>query len=497
MYKKLASNTVAQVISKVGTALLSIVLIWFLTKYLSVENYGIYNKVYNYLGIFAFLADLGLYTIAIREISRGDISEEKVIGNILSLRVLLGTIMGIFAFLWACFLPWYNSLLILSGIAIIALFTLVSLINSSLLALMQAKMQMEFSLFSLLWGKIMTLLLIITIFLFFTQNIGNNMSLLAVFTAGFIGICATTYANYLYAKKMVSIRFLWDKEYMRHIFFTSLPYALALFLSVLYFKVDMILLSLIEIPEKANISLALYGLPMKIVEVLMVFSWFYLNSLLPHLSKKWKEKNISEMEKFFWISLKFMTSTALLIFICGSILATQIITLIATPEYIFPTLHSYSSVDAFHIALWVLIFYFPAMCCIYLLIASEKQSLLLKINIVIALINIIWNILFIPKYSFYGASFVTLVSQILLFLVTYITITKYYHIERKYIYAMGKSFFLAGGVYYMWYALLPFLWNLHALLQIVIGWGCMTMIYLWGEYVLSKKLLSEFRTKKP
>jgi O-antigen/teichoic acid export membrane protein len=58
LYKKIASNTIAQVISKAITAFISIFLIGILTKYLPIEMYGNYNKVYGYLGIFAFLADL-------------------------------------------------------------------------------------------------------------------------------------------------------------------------------------------------------------------------------------------------------------------------------------------------------------------------------------------------------------------------------------------------------------------------------------------------------
>lgn len=58
MYRKIASNTLAQIVSKMMTAIISIVLIGILTKYLPIEQYGAYNKVYNYLGIFAFLADL-------------------------------------------------------------------------------------------------------------------------------------------------------------------------------------------------------------------------------------------------------------------------------------------------------------------------------------------------------------------------------------------------------------------------------------------------------
>jgi hypothetical protein len=43
-----------------------------------------------------------------------------------------------------------------------------------------------------------------------------------------------------------------------------------LFLSVVYFKVDVVLLSLFEEKSISNTSIALYSLPMKIVEVLMV-----------------------------------------------------------------------------------------------------------------------------------------------------------------------------------------------------------------------------------
>ena len=98
----------------------------------------------------------------------------------------------------------------------------------------------------------------------------SHYAFISVFIAGLVGILLNTYLNYLYARRICPIRFLCDKEYILHIFKISLPYGLALFLSVVYFKIDILLLSLLESPEKADISIALYGLPMKIVEVLMV-----------------------------------------------------------------------------------------------------------------------------------------------------------------------------------------------------------------------------------
>jgi O-antigen/teichoic acid export membrane protein len=76
--------------------------------------------------------------------------------------------------------------------------------------------------------------------------------------------------NYIYALRIEKFGFSFDWEYIKHIVKISLPYGIALFLSVVYFKVDVILLSLLEPEEFANESVALYSLPMRIVEVVMV-----------------------------------------------------------------------------------------------------------------------------------------------------------------------------------------------------------------------------------
>lgn len=184
MYKKIASNTLAQIISKVLTAIISIVLIGLLTKYLPMELYGSYNKIYSYLGIFAFLADLGLYTIAIREIASGNTPKEKIIGNILTLRTILGLAIWGLAILIALVLPGYHDTLTLMAIAIVGAFTLVSLINSSLLALMQSQMKMEFSVVSLIAGKLLNLGLIALALLFiFRESSEVSFAFLAVFVA--------------------------------------------------------------------------------------------------------------------------------------------------------------------------------------------------------------------------------------------------------------------------------------------------------------------------
>lgn len=488
LYKKIASNTIAQIISKVITAGISIFLISILTKYLPIELYGSYNKVYSYLWIFAFLADLGLYTLAIREISRGTLPKEKIIWNILTLRVLMALWVWILSFAIATVLPWYNDSITLIAIAIVGAFTLVSLINSSLLALMQSQMQMEYSLISVVAWKIINISLISFFLIYVFQGANmENIAFISVFIAGFLGISLNTYMNYVYAKKICSIKFLFDWAYIQHIFRVSLPYGIALFLSVVYFKIDVILISLLESPEKADISIALYGLPMKIVEVLMVLWGFYLNSVLPSLSEKFRLWKSAEISDILGTSLKVLISFSLCIFILWSSLATDIISIIATPEYINPEGHIFNSPLALSIALGVLLFHFISLAFIYVLIASEKQWLLLKINLWITGINIIWNIILIPYYSFIGAALITLMSQAILMSVSAYVVLKKYTIPKKYYLSILKTLMLWCVTIVLFQALVSqaSLWSLWNVFIYGFVFAC---LYAWAEYKISKKL---------
>ena len=125
--RKIYSNTIAQIAGKILTALISIVMIKILTNYLDIAGYGLYSKIYNYLSIFAVIADLGLYTITVRELSAhkdDEVMVRKISGNILSLRTLSGIIIIAVSLLISLGLAGYDSPTATIGIAIAGLFTL-------------------------------------------------------------------------------------------------------------------------------------------------------------------------------------------------------------------------------------------------------------------------------------------------------------------------------------------------------------------------------------
>lgn len=422
MYKKVFINTIAQILSKAWTALISILLLSILTNYLTQELFWLYSKVYNYLGIFAFLADLWLYTITIREITKNSSETKNIVSNVMTLRTILWIIIIVLSVWIAYFLPWYNNKIALVSIFIISIFTLVSLINSSVLALMQAKLKMEFSLFSAILWKLATFVwILLTVFIFFKKDIILDYSVPFYFImlSWLLWITINTLMNYFYTKKICDIWFSFDYKYMKYIFKISLPYGLALFLSVVYFKVDIVLLSIIEPEKLSNYSIALYSLPMKIVEVLMVIGWFYLNSILWELSKNFELKKFKEINSILNISFKLLFSFSLFLLVSWTIFRNNIIEIVANREYISSPGHIYSSSSVFFIVLLVLVFYFISNLFIYILISSNNEKKLLKINIIVALFNIIWNILVIPKYSFMWSWIVTVLSQLLLLIIWY------------------------------------------------------------------------------
>lgn len=423
MLKKIATNTLAQVFSKIITATISIVLLWLITNYLTIEFFGVYNKIFNYIFIFAFLVDLGLYAITVKEISANKNNSEYIFWNILTLRLLSAILVIIFSLWIAYFLPWYNSTIVLTWVFITSIFTFFSLINSNILALMQAHMKMEFSIISVIVNKLFVLGFTYYVIKYLYPNpeiIWFNKPFFLIIWAVSIWMFINMILNYFYAKKITNIKLNFDFKYIKEIFLKSLPYWIALFLSVVYTKIDIILLSLIENWEIADRSIALYSLPLKIMDVFMIIWWFFMNSLLPSLSENYKQNNYKKIETIIINALKVMISMGVIIISLWLVFKDYIVKIVANDSYLEKTINNvYTASDAFNIVLFMILFFYIWIIFSYLLIATDKQHKLLKISIVLTIINIVWNIILIPYISFIWAWIATVITQIVFLFLVY------------------------------------------------------------------------------
>jgi O-antigen/teichoic acid export membrane protein len=496
--RKIYTNTLAQIGGKIITALISIFLIKLLTSYLDVAGYGLYSKIYNYLSIFAVIADLGLYTITVRELTKhaDDVKMvAKISGNILTLRTISGILIIFLSLAIAPFLTGYDSQMALIGIFIVSLFTLMGLINSSLMSYLQATLRTEFSLVANTCGKLLTfgMILMFASILFPKWDTNDITIFTLVMVAWLAGNILMTGLTWWYASKYQKIRFMWDSQYILHILRISLPYWLALFLGVIFFKVDIILLSLMEDSSIADTSIALYALPMKIVEVGMMYGTIFLNSLLPVLTTAIEKKDKPKIESLTgkWFELLFGFGLAIAIF--GFAYAPEITRIISTPEFMTTTVMWYSAVDAMRIVIWIFLFYFVSSLSAYIMIARGEQSRMMWINGIIAVVNIIGNLIFIPMYSFIGSAWVTLITQILLMSITWWWIRDTIHIRHSLLFVMAMSIIALMGIWVSQYFVSTFLHSSTSLssiiIQVIIGGIIFSTIYLGGWWQVRKRIV--------
>ena len=114
----------------------------------------------------------------------------------------------------------------LIGIAIVSLFTLMGLINSSLMSYLQATLHTEFSLVANTCGKLLTfgMIFMFSAFLFPRSTTPDIEVFTLVMLAGLAGNILMTGLTWWYANKWQKVTFAWDTTYIRHILTISLPY---------------------------------------------------------------------------------------------------------------------------------------------------------------------------------------------------------------------------------------------------------------------------------
>jgi len=514
--KKILSNTAWQILGRLITSGLGIVTVKFITNYLPTDVYGQYTTLYQYISFFAIGADFGLYTIGIREMAKKEKSENEILANILSIRTILILFTLSLASIIAQFIPAYQNTFIQSGVWIIALSTAIILLYGTLSSILQYKLKMLYSTLCLVIGKIISVSYIIyTIFFLNPDNIERGFHNLLV--AGVIGNATLLLLVIYFVSRETKIYFDFNWSYTKHLVTKALPLGLALILSTVYFKIDVILISILRDYHETGI----YGVPLKIMEIISVIPIFFMNSALPSITKAWQKSN-NNFIRLLHKSWDFLLLLAVPIMIGGMILAYPLTFLISNPQFlsgyhctqniqavytlestaqtecsqikINPTFlwekdqaHNYVYLVGSDIALNLLLlatfFTFLNTLFSFSLVAMDKQKILLLINLIGVIFNIVANLLIIPKYGFVGAAYTTIFSEILIFISGLYALHKLINYHPQILKSL--KIILAGlimgiPVYYLQNITYQYLENLNILILIPIG----VITYLFSLYIL-------------
>ena len=401
--KKIALNTIISGGTRVIELALAFIIIKILTCYLGTEGFGEYSIILAFIFIFNVLADLGLYSIVVREISKPGADERKIASNAFTIRFLIGFFIFISAFLVACLFP-YN-IIVKQGILIGAFGFWFLSMGQVLMGVFQKYLRMDKVAIAELASRIIQVILI----LWFVKL---GFGLLFIISALAISSFVYFILVFIFVQKYVRIRFQFDFVFWKKILRQAWPLAISAIFCMIYFKLDTIFLSVM----KSEADVGIYGLSYKILESIVFFPAMFVGLVMPLLSKY----AFSDLEKFkrvFQRALDFLIISAIPLAIGTLFLSPKIIFLLSSSEF-------EESALVLNILIFACAMIFFGALFSNVIIARNLQKTLAKIYLAGAVANIIANFIFIPRYSYYGAAATTLFTEMMVTILMLIVIFK-------------------------------------------------------------------------
>lgn len=394
--RRVAYNTVAQVLGRVFTTATSIMTVTFLNSSLGPERWGSYVAITTYLGFFSVLADMGLNLLYLREISRMPEKIDEITSKFLGFRLVSAAfVLLAIAPLIATLVPVYRPYG--AVILLLALSQFFLTINQLAVSVVQARLMMDRALIADLAGRVAILAGVVAVV---TKAPAANRLETAVLVV-VVGTLINLLVTYVFVRPMVRFRPVFAWREWPSLFVRVLPMGAMAVLGMIHFKADSVLLTLYR-PE---VEVGIYGNAYKILEILITLPAMFVGGLFPEMNQliqKGRDALWPMMQKAFDLLL----FAAIPVVVGVVLLAPQLIGLL-TRNYV------YESAVSLQLLAFAMIPLFLGTLMAHVLLVVEKQKALSVVELVAVAVNIGLNLYLIPRYSYYGAGAATVLSELL------------------------------------------------------------------------------------
>ena len=342
--------------------LVSVVGVALMLRHLGVVNFGRYTTVLSLITIIGSLSDLGLTGIGIRQAAVGDRAErERVVRNVLGMRLTTSTLGVVVACVFGLVVG-YPAVMIegiaFAGFGLLALVTLDSY-----------TMQLQVDL-KLGWTAALELL----------RQVGQTVVVVALVLAGasllpFTGaqipgaVAAAAIAAAL-ARRASRLLPSFNRVEWARLAHDLLPYAAASAIGAVYFRIEIVVLSIVSTGAQTG----LFSAAFRITEVVVGIPWLVASSALPVIARAAENdhKRLAyALQRMFEASLTAGVGIAVAIFL-GAQFAIEVV---AGPRY-------RGSIGVLHIQSITVAFTFLVTQWGFALLALKRTRALLAINVV-------------------------------------------------------------------------------------------------------------------
>jgi O-antigen/teichoic acid export membrane protein len=390
------------------SSLVNFILIVYITRVLGASEFGRYAFASAFTSLFAVFSDLGLSTIITREFS-GEVERLERFYSIISLKFVLGLVALSLTTLGSFFITQDNG--IREIIFILAIFTFVSVFIELSYLFFRARQRMEHQ----AWiQSIVSLLTLVCAVIFLSFIASAKSASFAYLTASLLGIGVVAIFFHF---KVLPLKIVWDRQTWKAFLLMSWPLAFAGIFGTIYNSIDSAMLGYVgQITETGW-----YNAAYRISRSSFMLAALVFSSIFPVLASAYKESKEKLQRVWdFQMSVVFVISLPLVM--GGIILAPKLI------EF------AYGKGFGPSILTLQILMVMTGIILIYnnfnsALIITNHQKKFFWAALSGAIINVILNLILIPKYSLYGAAIATVFTHFIIFLLLMFFVYKYTSIK--------------------------------------------------------------------
>jgi len=392
--KKVALNTIIQIIGKIISTFIGLFSLALITRYLGLAGFGKYTTIITFLTFFAVAADLGLTLVTAQMISAEDSNENKILNNLFSFRLVSSLIMLGFAPLIVIFFPY--SLEIKLGVLAALIAFVFPALNQVLIGLFQKKLRMDLDVIA---ENLSRIALIIGIIL--TRQFA--LGLMGILMATVLSAAVNFIFHYIFSFKFSAIKLEFDFLIWKQIISKSWPLAITIVLNLIYLRTDTLFLSIFRSIDEVG----LYGATYRIIDVLTTIPFMFAGLILPILTRAKIGGETEYFKKVLQKSFDFMLILAIPLVLGAQFLGRPIMIYTAGNEFA-------ESGKILQLLIIAVAFIFLGTMFSHAVIALDKQKKMIGFYIFTSLSALAGYLLLIPKFSFYAAAGVTIYSEALI-----------------------------------------------------------------------------------
>lgn len=414
-------------------------LLLFAARYLGDEDFGKFSFALALPAMFEFIANFGFGRLAIREVARDRSLAGRYLNNILPVM----TILTIIALLIIVLVVRIANLSFEIKRAVYLLFVASILRNFNLVLRCFFRAYEIFE-----WEALTTLIERVTVLVVGTTVLFLGYGLIA-FCSVFPIVRAANFlfTIYLVGKKVVRPSLKFDISFWKELPIKSFPFAIIILANSIYFRINTVMLALM----RGDSEVGWYSAAFQLIEGTILLPLIITPVLFPRLSALYVESRESLL-KLFENGCRYVLALAFPISFLGIVLSKKIILLFYGKQYAASSL-------CLQIMLSGIIPIFLRQIFFNMLAAVNQEKVFLKSMGFSLVVNCFLNLALIPRYGFIGASFSTVITEIILFgiLFSFLWRSEYrFNINRNIAKPMFASMF-GGAISVMFWEISPFL----------------------------------------